>query len=314
MIKVREASFSDIKQIVEINIADVREWYHFDIMAREKLGKACYDELTSFERYMHGGPWLDPKTFEQYFKLMKNWGGYIFVAEENGKIVSEIDIVIEPDFPTKLKAQMQWLFVHPDHRGKGISSALMQHAFDFSRKMGCSFIETVPEDEVVESIYKHMGFEIIDYVHEFFVEEPINLETVNFEVRKSRDWGENPSKNMYVVLGGFNHPVYDWANLVEKQSLLEVLGLNKPVPSRIDICLGEKKIVGTDAEYQRMWANREALRDIGFMKASIGFCINSSLNLGYGSVIIQCRSLKTSFLRELNILERGKYPYMRKML
>ena len=80
----------------------------------------------------------------------------IWVAELNGKIVGSVAIVRH----TNNEAQLRWLLVHPDCRGKGLGKRLMRKAVNFCKKAGYSrvFLWTVSDLKKAAGIYKLFGF------------------------------------------------------------------------------------------------------------------------------------------------------------
>lgn len=69
-VKVRRAEKNDIPAIVEVNCSDVEQWYHFT--PRGRAGPASYEELSSWERVMHGGPWMR-RRFQITGREWRDW-------------------------------------------------------------------------------------------------------------------------------------------------------------------------------------------------------------------------------------------------
>jgi len=76
-ISVRKARKEDYTGIVEVHCSDVEKWYR--CVGSEKV-EASYEELTPFERWLHGGPWMDEDTVRLHFDILKENGGEVFVA------------------------------------------------------------------------------------------------------------------------------------------------------------------------------------------------------------------------------------------
>ncbi len=68
------------------------------------------------------------------------------------------------------------LFVHPDHRGKGISKALIERAKALCKETdACGmYLETGKDNDIGNNLYPMMGFELMDSVNFYEWEMKIN--------------------------------------------------------------------------------------------------------------------------------------------
>lgn len=91
-------------------------------------------------------------------------------VEKDGAVVGHLRLYIMEEWwdggPTgKKKANIQDVWVHPDHRGKGHGRFLMEVAHEKARGLGCHLVELTsspdnPEREVARQMYLRMGYEI----------------------------------------------------------------------------------------------------------------------------------------------------------
>lgn len=91
----------------------------------------------------------------------------IWIAEKGGRIVGSVAIV---KFSEK-EAQLRWLLLDPDVRGKGLGRSLLEAALDFCRKAEYSsvFLWTVNALRVAAMLYQSAGFkETEELTHELW--------------------------------------------------------------------------------------------------------------------------------------------------
>ncbi|WP_150271247.1 bifunctional helix-turn-helix transcriptional regulator/GNAT family N-acetyltransferase [Paenibacillus tepidiphilus] len=118
--------------------------------------------------HMHG--WIYAKecgydhTFEGYvcktfYDLLQTYSpdkDRFWLAEVNGEIVGSIAIIGH----TQEKAQLRWFMLHPDARGMGLGSKLLQEAISYCRGQGFQFIslETTEDQKTAIRMYMKAGF------------------------------------------------------------------------------------------------------------------------------------------------------------
>jgi N-acetylglutamate synthase-like GNAT family acetyltransferase len=91
----------------------------------------------------------------------------IWIAEKGGRIVGSAAIV---KFSEK-EAQLRWLLLDPDVRGKGLGRRLLEEALDFCRKAEYSsvFLWTVNTLHAAAMLYQSVGFkETEELTHELW--------------------------------------------------------------------------------------------------------------------------------------------------
>jgi N-acetylglutamate synthase-like GNAT family acetyltransferase len=80
------------------------------------------------------------------------------------------------DIHKELSPWLAGLYVHPDHRKKGIGSALVNHLLAKVQNMGLSEIFLYTSSAT--SLYKKLGWRII--AEEFYQGEGVNIMVLNF--------------------------------------------------------------------------------------------------------------------------------------
>lgn len=80
----------------------------------------------------------------------------LWIAEANNHIVGSIGVVSR----SETEAQLRWLLVHPNHRGKGLGRTLLKKAIQFCRKAGYErvYLWTVSSLNAAINLYKSLGF------------------------------------------------------------------------------------------------------------------------------------------------------------
>ncbi len=102
-------------------------------------------------------------TFEVYvavplaeFAQSKSSREKIWILEEGDRIAGSVAIVKR----TEEEAQLRWLLLEPEIRGRGIGKWLVEEALDFSRISGYEsiFLWTVETLYIAANLYRSVGF------------------------------------------------------------------------------------------------------------------------------------------------------------
>ncbi len=119
---------------------------HGDLYAREN------GFSPAFEAYVAG-------TFAAYVWPLSA-RERLWIVEKNGRMAGTIAIVRGTDSA----AQLRWLLLGADLRGRGLGRAMVEEAVEFSRLSGWSsvFLWTVSSLTVATSIYRRAGFTLTE--------------------------------------------------------------------------------------------------------------------------------------------------------
>jgi len=87
----------------------------------------------------------------------------ILVAEIAGKIVGYVFFLSRAEFPLETRytwASINELYVHPEHRRKGIATELMKQAFKHLKSMGVTYmrLNVMTENHAAIELYRKLGF------------------------------------------------------------------------------------------------------------------------------------------------------------
>jgi GNAT superfamily N-acetyltransferase len=130
-IVIRPAAPHDATAIAAIHCSNITRWFRWD--AAHTPHPARYADLTPYERWQHGGPWLDAGTCQHHIERLINGGGMGLVAESKGRLIAaaELHPSHEPR-PYGRNLNLSTLYVHRNHQGHGVGSALLRHAIELA--------------------------------------------------------------------------------------------------------------------------------------------------------------------------------------
>ena len=160
LINVRIASLDDVRGITNVHCSDITEWYKW---IGNKQATAKYEELSISERFLHGGPWMSVETCAIHINYLLTSGQYPLVAEYNGKIVGELELIIGPEKGVLNKTGfIDILVVHRNFRRRGIGTFLVNRAIEIAKEKKCNTLSVWPEKRAIP-FYEKCGFRKIAY-------------------------------------------------------------------------------------------------------------------------------------------------------
>ena len=84
--QVRQATIDDTRAITRLFTARVPIWQRLN--ARGLAEDLPYDDLTIYERWLHGGAWMSLETGAIWLSHLLSGGGFAYVADEGGSILA----------------------------------------------------------------------------------------------------------------------------------------------------------------------------------------------------------------------------------
>jgi len=186
-IKVRIGTREDIDALVEVECSDVEEWYHYSPKGRGP--PASYDELSPWERVVHGGWWMDSSVLTRYWKDYERLGIIPLVAEVDGKVVGHLDIIFSDELPLGHFLYLDVLTVHRAYRRRGVARALISEAENLAERKKVGFMLVAPQEYEGPSglTYRSCGFKkaFDTYNLEALIEHPEKrFLTVHYDERE----------------------------------------------------------------------------------------------------------------------------------
>jgi len=209
-VAVRFGTRNDIDALVEVERSDVETWYHFSSQGRSD--QASYDELSSWERVMHGGPWMDSEALTKYWVSIERLGIIPLVAEIEGKVIGHLDIIFSEELPFGQFLYLDVLEVHKDYRRRGVATTLIREAERLARDRRVRFILVQPQQYEGPSglTYRSCGFKkaFDAYSLETSIDNleiPSKVQIVSIPQTK-----EAPLKTHVMICGWYNISAKTW--------------------------------------------------------------------------------------------------------
>lgn len=156
---LRPATPNDAPGITAIHCSNIIRWLRWE--ADGTSHPARYADLTPYERWQHGGPWLDESTCRAYLERLIAGGGFPLVAEAGGRLLAtaELHLATEPP-PYGRNLNLSTLYVHRNHQGQRLGSALLGYSIEFARSKECDTF-LVANAEAPE-FYKRHGLKQVE--------------------------------------------------------------------------------------------------------------------------------------------------------
>jgi N-acetylglutamate synthase-like GNAT family acetyltransferase len=138
-----------------------------NISIRNDLRPGDIGYLTYLHGVLYAQEYGWDHTFEAYvagplaeFAIAQNERERIWMVEEGGKIAGSIAIVEV----SKEEAQLRWLLLHPNLRGRGMGAKLLEEAINFSKEKEYSsvFLWTASALTAARELYERAGFQLTE--------------------------------------------------------------------------------------------------------------------------------------------------------
>lgn len=133
---IRPATAADAPAISDIHVSNVESWVELGEDGIER--PARYSQLTAYQRWLNGGPWMDAALCAHHIQRQLECGALLLVAELRGRVLAEAALYMadEPG-PFGRNMNLSTLYVHRNHQRLGIGSALLRHTLALAQANGC---------------------------------------------------------------------------------------------------------------------------------------------------------------------------------
>jgi ribosomal protein S18 acetylase RimI-like enzyme len=263
---------TDVEALVSLNCREVTEWHHHaKDGSREAL--STWKDLSTWERWRHGGPWLDPSLLSLHLKILEEIGGTVLVARQNGEIIGELEVSYDIGSPERRRAHIVWMVVDPAWQRKGIGTLLVKQGQKMASKMGCQLMTVSSEDQKSYSFYSSLKFQKTDSLLHFSKElekgkthaQIDDLQIIPLE------WNQRPKPpiGFKLVIGNNYTPSYTWSYLRHMGKLYELMNLDVPSPQLWLLRQKEAEAVTVAHNFIRLWLSPEGENSSSFLATAL---------------------------------------------
>lgn len=135
---------------------------------RKAKGTDAQELKVLYFEYLTHFPPKEEQDMEEWARILdkfeKDENMYLLVVEEEGKIVSSVQMTIVETLTHNVRpyAVIENVVTHVDYRNRGYASALLERASEIARERRCYkiFLETGSNKESTLNFYRNNGFAI----------------------------------------------------------------------------------------------------------------------------------------------------------
>ncbi|MCX8068444.1 MAG: GNAT family N-acetyltransferase [Anaerolineae bacterium] len=203
---IRPATPQDAPAITALHCSHIQVW------RRGGVGEpVSFDDLTPYERWLHGGPWMDVQTCAAYLDRWLGAGHLVLLALWDGEVVGEAEFVEDEEPPPYGHVlHLSLLFVHAAHLRRGVGRALVEAGVHLARERGCSALTTQPEREA-EPFYRRVGFEPWLWLREW--QAPARKAPLPADLRRASDALYPVGEELVLRVGRYQASRHMWYEL-----------------------------------------------------------------------------------------------------
>lgn len=138
------------------------------MIIRKAKGTDANELKTLYFEYLTHFPPKEEQDMTLWQSLLEKFeedeNMYLLVAEEDGKVVSSVQMAIIEGLTHNVRpfAVIENVVTHADYRNRGLASALLEKASEIARERRCYkvFLETGSNKESTLNFYRNNGFAI----------------------------------------------------------------------------------------------------------------------------------------------------------
>ncbi|MDE1821517.1 MAG: GNAT family N-acetyltransferase [Euryarchaeota archaeon] len=208
MVSIRPATPEDAEAISEIHRLEVVEWRQ--VRPDGSLVPSRYEDLTDRERLSYGGAWMVPSALRAHLEALLAAGQWTFVAEEDGRLLGEIEVYVGPDPDMGRTAHIDMLEVRKDEQRKGVGRRLVEEVRQRAVAQGCESLTVTPERTAVEFYVKCDLREVVAREKDFELPLGERLGAGQVESQLTHLTSFAPLEHRPLLLGRFQSSFATW--------------------------------------------------------------------------------------------------------
>jgi GNAT superfamily N-acetyltransferase len=208
LITVRLATLDDAAAITAIHKSHIGTWER--MAADGSMVAVPYEDLSIYERWQHGGPWLSVESCAIHLNRLLAGSGIPLVAEADRQVLAQAEVYesFEPP-PFGHNLELSVIVSHAAHTRGGLGSALVEYVVEMARILKCERV-TVSNVEV-PAFYEKQGFRCMCSGHG--VRIPTQLGRVFYQSVELSDHNPAQVKEWYMPLGRYCSSRQEWDKL-----------------------------------------------------------------------------------------------------
>lgn len=212
-VHVRQASLDDTEAICELARSRISAWQRIDDTGQ--VQDVSYEDLSIYERWLHGGPWMSVETGAIQLSQMLLGAGIPVVALDDGQVVAYAQAYFgQEPAPYGRHLHLAGITVYEGYAQGEADDALLNHLLEQAAAAGCARLTTncAANDAPTAAFYTRHGLSIIDEVRR------MRLSARTGQVFYKATPHENPDPNQidgwYFSIGRLGNAHYQWTALM----------------------------------------------------------------------------------------------------
>lgn len=308
---------TDIEALVSLNCREITEWHHYT-KDGSRGAPSTWEELSRWERWRHGGPWLDPNLLQLHLKILEETGGTVLAARQKGEIIGELEIAYDIRSPQGKRAHIVWVVVDPAWQRKSIGTLLVKKGREIATKMGCQLMTVSSQDQDSYNFYTSLKFQKTDSLLYFSKELGNGKPLVQIDDVQMipLEWKQRPQPpiGFKLAIGNNYTPSYTWSYLRHMGKLYELMNLDVPSPQLWLLRQKEAEALTVAHDFVRLWLSPKGENSPGFLATALRMTEELSRKTKTTQLNAYSFPSHRKFLEAAGFALRGEEPYLSRLL
>lgn len=203
--KVRQANLYDVQAITRLYQSHIETWLDFNQQP------AAYEDLSLYERWLHGGAWYSIETCAVWTAhLLQENEAIPLVVESDGEVVGHTEIFMgkEPD-PYGGHMNISTLCVLKGAEGQGFEEAFLSYVEEMAKAAGSKSITVA--NPASSDFYEHLGF--TPKIERFSIAMPAMEGRVFYKALELTNSSASQIKGWHMPLGRYQNAREEWERM-----------------------------------------------------------------------------------------------------